>query len=212
MLSALTAALFVTPALAGSGNNLDVGRVFSSAAAMPAADFGAELALGSVAVHRPDGRVRQGAYGYAGVQTGTVQGPFVGNNIYNTSGAGQTATMKNYGPLAEVESAYSTFDISIQNDGTRADRFKVKATGTGTTGWTVTYLHGATNITSAVVAGAYQSPSLAPGATYLIRARITIITGDNMTRLVTIRSVADPTKIDAVKFGYKKIPVSGVGA
>jgi hypothetical protein len=170
------------------------------------------LAPGSAVVRKPDGRVRQGAYGYAGVQTYAAQGPFVGNNIYNTSGAGQTATVKNYGPLAEVEGAYYTFDISIQNDGSRADRFKVKATGTGTTGWTVTYSGGATNITAAVVAGAYQTPSLAPGAAYLIRAKITIITGDNMTRLVTIRSVADPTKIDAVKFGYKKIPVSGVGA
>jgi hypothetical protein len=212
LLSTLMAALMVTPAFAVSGGNLHRGRVFSNAASMPRADRITQLAPGSAGVHRPDGRVRQGSYGYAGVQTYAAQGPFVGNNIYNTSGAGQTATVKNYGPLAEVEGAYYTFDISIQNDGNRADRFKVKATGTGTRSWTVTYTHGATNITSAAVAGTYQTPSLAPGATYLIRARITINTGGNVARLVTIRSVVDPTKIDAVKFGYKEIPVSGVGA
>ncbi len=68
----------------------------------------------------------------------------------------------------------------------------------------MTYSRGTTNITSAVVAGTYRTASLAPGATYLIRARITIKgSGIGVTRLVTIRSVADTTKIDAVKFAYK---------
>ena len=100
----------------------------------------------------------------------------------------------------EVIGAYYTFDISIQNDGSRAERFKVRATGTASGTWTVTYSQGAANITAAIVAGTFQTPALAPGATTLIHARITIKNGGNMSRLVTIRSVADPTKVDAVRF------------
>jgi len=157
-------------------------------------------AQASVAVVRkPDGRIRLGTHGYPGTTT-SYHAKFVGNNIYNTTGARQKATVENFN---ELEGAFKTFDISIQNDGTRADRFKVKATGAATGGWTVAYFHGSTNITSAVVAGTFRTASLAPGATYPIRAKITKGSG-NMTRLVTIRSVADPTKIDAVKFRYKE--------
>jgi hypothetical protein len=196
LLSALTAALFVTPALAGSGNNLDVGRVFSSAAAMPAADFGAELALGSVGVRRPDGRIRLGT------------GPFIGNNVYNATGVNQTSTTLMLIPTT-VSYERFTFGISIQNDGSTADRFTVKATGTAATFYTVAYFRGTTNITSAVVAGRYQTSSLAPGATYLITARVTGNTqataNTGVARLVTIRSLADPTKKDAVKFSVKTL-------
>ena len=120
-------------------------------------------AQASVAVVRqPDGRIRLGTHGYPGTTT-SYHATFVGNNIYNTTGARQKATVENFN---EVEGAFKTFDISIQNDGTRADRFKVKATGAATGGWTVTYFHGTTNITSAVVAGTFRTASLAPGATY----------------------------------------------
>ncbi len=157
-------------------------------------------AQASVAIRMPDGRIRLGTHGYPG-KTTSYHATFVGNNIYNTTGAHQKATVEGF---SELEGAFKTFDISIQNDGTRADRFNVKATGAATGGWTLTYFHGTTNITSAVVAGTFRTSSLAPGATYLIRARITKGSG-NMTRLVTIRSVADVTKVDAVRFAYKEI-------
>jgi alpha-tubulin suppressor-like RCC1 family protein len=156
-----------------------------------------QASTGSKAI-RPDGRIRLGTHGYPG-KTTSFHATYVGNNVYNTTAVGQRATVENFN---ELEGAFYTFDISIQNDGTRADRFKVKATGAGTAGWTVTYSHGSTNVTSAVVAGTYQTPSLAPGAAYVITARITNA-GGNFARLVTIRSAADPAKIDAVRFGYK---------
>ena len=68
------------------------------------------------------------------------------------------------------------------------------------------YFHGTTNITAAVVAGTYRTGSLAPGATYLITAKLPA--GGSVTRLVTITSVADPTKKDAVKFGLKLVACS----
>jgi hypothetical protein len=157
-------------------------------------------AQAGVAIRKPDGRIRLGTHGYPGTTT-SYHATFVGNNVYNTTGARQKVTVENSN---ELEGAFKTFDISIQNDGNRADRFKVKATGAATGGWTVTYFHGTTNITSAIVAGTFRTASLAPGATYPIRARITKGSG-NMTRLVTIKSVADATKIDAVAFAYKQI-------
>jgi hypothetical protein len=149
---------------------------------------------------KPDGRIRLGTHGYPG-KTTSYHATFVGDNIYNTTGAQQTAVVESFNLL---EGAFFTFDISIQNDRTRADRIKVKATGAATGGWKVAYFRGTTNITAAVVAGTYRTASLAPGATYLIVAQITKGSG-NMTRLVTIRSVADATKVDAVKFAYKEI-------
>jgi hypothetical protein len=156
--------------------------------------------VASVAVRKPDGRIRWGAHGYPGRDRATNL-PFVGNNVYNTTGIAQTAIVKNFN---ELEGSYYSFDISIQNDGNRPDTFKVKATGTGTAGWTIRYYRGTTNITTAVVAGTFSTSSLVPGATYLIRARMTVKAGGNVTRLVTIRSVANPTKIDTVKFNYKE--------
>lgn len=151
--------------------------------------------------HKPDGRIKLAVHGYPGKAT-PYQLPFVGNNVYNTTGAGQQATVES---MNELEGAYRIFDISIQNDGTKADTFRVKATGTATTAWTVKYYRGTTNITSAVVAGTYRTPSIAPTKTYLITARVTVNTGGSIARRLTIRSVSDSTKIDAVKFVIKEI-------
>ena len=173
LLGALTAGLIVTPALAAPG-------------------------------YQPDGRIQQGPFGVAGDQALYNPGPWLGYHIYNATGAHQTAVVTQTGG-ADAVGIYYTFGISIQNDGSATDRFKVKATG-APSAWVVTYSRGTTNITSAVVAGTYQTPSLAPGATYLISARITLPQSSNLSfsvaRLVTIRSVANSTKIDAVKFGF----------
>lgn len=141
-------------------------------------------------VRKPDGRIRLGI------------GAYVGNNIYNTTGAGQGRT----GSAARGHTV--TFGMSIQNDGNTPDRIKVKATGTAAGGYTVKYFQGTTDITSAVVAGTYRTPSLAPGATYLITAKVTVkptaAAGSQVTRLVTLRSVGNPVRKDAVKFVGKR--------
>jgi hypothetical protein len=193
LLGAVMAALLVTPALAAARGN---------GPGVPETDRVAARVLASVVAHQPDGRIRLGPYGYPGSQT-SYHGPWLGAGIVNATGAGQTAIWANAGS-AMLAGTFYTFDISIRNAGSGADRFRVKATGATTKTWTITYSRGGSNITSAVVAGTYRTPSLAPGATYLISARITINQGGSLAaRLVTIRSVADPTKIDAVKFGFK---------
>ena len=157
-------------ALALSGSDLYVGGVFTNAAGIATADYIAKWHPGSAVVRKPDGRIRLGT------------GAFVGNNVYNTTGAGQSRT----GSAARGKTI--AFGISIQNDGTSADRFKVKATGAAASAYTVKYFHGTTNITAAVVAGTYKTPTLAPAATYLITAKVTVkstaAAGSKVSRLV----------------------------
>ena len=128
--------------------------------------------------------------------------PWRSNNVYNTNGAGQ----KRSGSAAPGHSL--TFGISIQNDGTATDRFTVKATGTTVSGYRVKYFQGTTDITAAVVAGTYETPSLAPGAKYLIIAIVKVksaaAVGSRVTRRVTLTSVGDSAKQDTVKFIVKR--------
>jgi hypothetical protein len=174
-------------ALAVSGSALYVGGDFTSAAGIATADHVAEWALG---VRKPDGRIRLGT------------GAFVGNDIYNTTGVGQ----RRHGSAPRGSGV--TFGISIQNDGNGADRFTVKATGSVSSGYTVRYFRGATDITAEVVGGTYQTWSLAPAATYLITARVTVhsaaAVGSKVMRLVTLTSVGNGAKKDAVKFIGKR--------
>ena len=152
----------------------------------------------AAARYQPDGLIRIATGGVLGYPPYTTfHGPWLGNNIYNSTGAHQSAVYVDSGSTGP---SFLTFDISIQNDGSAADRFTVKATG-ARSAWVVTYARGTTNITSAVVAGTYRTPSLAPGATYLIHAKI-VNQSPSFTRLVTIRSVTSSTKLDAVKFGF----------
>ena len=141
-------------------------------------------------VRRPDGRIRLSS------------GAYVGNNVYNTTGSGQSRTG------AAKRGKTITFGISIQNDGTSADSFKVRATGSATSRYTMKYLHGSTDITARVVAGTFRTSSLAPGAAYAITARVTVkstaAAGSKVTRLVTITSAASTTRKDVVTFIGKR--------
>ena len=143
----------------------------------------------SAVVHRPDGWVR-----YEGLWSGydyyPDPKPWVGNNIYNTTGAYQTAKKRLVG--AYSDGAYVAFAVTIQNDGA-SDRFKLRATGQGSI---VRYFHGTTNITSAVVAGTFRTPLLGRGAKYVISVRVDV---EDAVRLLTATSIADTTKKDAVK-------------
>ena len=184
-LNSVVNALAVSPASA----DLYVGGEFSDAAGIATADY---IALWGppVVVRRPDGRIRLGA------------GVYVGNNVYNTTGTSQSRT----GSALRGDSI--TFGISIQNDGTNDDRFLVKATGAARSAYSVRYFRGTTDITTAVVAGTYKTTTLARGATSLITARVTVkstaTAGSSVTRLVTLISVGDGARKDAVMFIGKR--------
>ncbi len=149
-------------------------------------------AAGAV-VRKPDGRIARSG------------GSLAGNNIYNTTAAGQ-------GRVAAATPGHSvTFRISIQNDGKYADRFTVKASGGPIDGYTVKYARQTVDITSDVVAGSYQTSALVSGAKFLISATVTVgssaTVGSSVTRLVTIASVAAATRKDAVKLTVNRAGV-----
>ena len=139
---------------------------------------------------QPDGRIRQGL------------GKTVGNDIYNTTGANQAAA-----GTADIGETI-TFDITIQGDSGN-DKLKLRATGLATSQYSVQYFRGTTDITTAVVDGRYTTPLLAQGVTFLISAKVKVLKsatiGSSVVRLVTITSVGDPTRKDAVKFAGGRI-------
>jgi hypothetical protein len=145
----------------------------------------------SASVRKPDGLIKVGT------------GAAVGNNVYNTTGAGQSKTG------SATRGHAITFSITVQNDGTgAADTFKLKATGSASGNFTVAYFKGATDITSQVVAGTYTTSPLAPGASLAFTAKVTVkpsaAASSSVSRLLTITSVGDGTKKDAVKFVGKR--------
>lgn len=161
----------------------------------PAAATPADTQVQAAATYQPDGRIRRLC------QDEYCEPVLLGNDIYNTTASGQKAKWTDYGDSGYGDPATVTFRITVQNDGTAADRFRLAASGI-TNGYTVKFFRGTTNITGAVMAGTYRTPSLAPGETYLVKAKATLVDaccGDKTTRLVRITSVADPTKQDAVK-------------
>ena len=182
-------------ALKVNGTDLIVGGYFTSAGsntdAYKLANWDGTEWTAFVSPGRPDGRIRKGT------------GSFIGNDIYNADGTNQTRQ----GAKPRGESI--TFGISIQNDASTADSFTVHATGVSTTMYNVRYFSGTTEITSAVVAGTYQTSSLAPGAKKLITAKVkvksTATVGSSVSRLVTISSDAAPSVVDAVRFIGKRL-------
>ena len=177
-------------ALGLSSNALFAGGSFTNAAAVPEADYIAAYGTGSTTNQKPDGRIKLGS------------GSYVGNNIYNTTGVNQTRSG------SAVAGATITFTISIQNDGTQGGKFKVASTASGNVNYQVKYFRGTTEITSAVVAGTYVTGSVPVGNLFNITAKVKVLpaalVGSTTTRLITITSNANPTKIDAVKLIAKR--------
>lgn len=126
---------------------------------------------------------------------GTYAGSYVGNNVYNTTAAGQTKTM----PIKRGTNQY--FAVLIQNDGFVPASFKLKGTGAAT-GYTVTYVdhYANANITTAVRKGTYSTPSLAPGASLAIRmvVRLSSTAASTGSFAMTVSSNASTPK-DVIK-------------
>ena len=134
---------------------------------------------------RPDGHVRLGA-----------TGAFAGDDVYNTTGAGQTrSTTVGAGGTA-------TFYVRIQNDGNVTEPMTVKGTA-GTTRFKITYFAGTTDVTNQVTAGTYPTGPLPPGANVklkvVIKAKAGTPVGASITASVKVTSTTDTTKKDVVK-------------
>ena len=150
-----------------------------------ASDLDADLGFMTyVTPARPDGLIAKGSH------------KFVGNDTYNTDGTQQTrlATPR-IGDL-------TLFRIAVQNDGIVPDSFRIQAAGSEPY-YSIRYYRHSKEITSRVVAGTFTTPVLAPGDRYVIRVWVKVATlaaAPSASRLVTLTSVNDPTKVDAVQF------------
>jgi hypothetical protein len=140
----------------------------------------------TVARGRPDARIRRGT------------GPLVGNDLYGTTGAGQTRT----GTAARGH--HVTYHASIQNDAPFAERLRVRGQSSSPN-FTVVYRNpaGAT-ITNQVTAGTYTTPNLPTGGahriTITVAVRNTAPVHASVTRTLTATSTAHPTVKDTVRF------------
>ena len=105
---------------------------------------------------RPDGLV------------GTGSGPLVGDDIFDATGIGQTT-----GTEPVVRGGSVTFTWQIQNDGSLPDLMVLSGQGKSS-GFTVKFTSGASDITAAVVAGTY-SRSIAPGTSIVITLKMTVL-------------------------------------
>jgi hypothetical protein len=137
-------------------------------------------------VHRPD----------ALSATGTS---YVGDNVYNTTGSGQTKTVK-----AKVGST-ATFKVQIQNDGNDTDPITLTGPASGN-GYTVSYLDGSTNVTTAVTGGTC-SFALSGGQSHVITVKVKVGKSASASKslLLKVTSGHDPSKVDAVKAVVKKV-------
>jgi len=146
------------------------------------------------------------AYVYTGPELASYQpdnaiaigaGAPVGCDIYNTTAVDQVKK-------AKVSIGRSkTFTTTIKNDGTVSDTFTVLGTRKSSK-FSAKYLDETdTDITAAVVAGTYNTPSLAPGATYTIRLKVTVksnaLVGNRRNFLITSTSTGNANKQDTVK-------------
>ena len=139
-----------------------------------------------VVAARPDGRIRLGA------------GATVGNDIYNTTGAGQTRT----GSAARGQAV--TYYVTAQNDAPVAERLRLQGQPS-TPNFTVVYRDPAgANITTAVTNGTYTTPILATNGTHQVKIVVTVgnaaPSGASTTRTLTAISTTQPTIKDTVRF------------
>ena len=146
----------------------------------------------TVVRRRPDGRVRLGK-----------SGPYLGNNVYNTTGRHQSIS-----GAASVGGSVA-YQVSIQNDAKAfRDRFTVTVSGVFAPGFDVRYLTGAADITTSVDAGTYTTRAVAAGGKTLVTVIVHVghraAIGSESELMVTLTSVSDPEVSDTVRITARR--------
>jgi len=123
---------------------------------------------------------------------------YIGDDIYNTSGTGQTQS------LAVAQERTATHNVLVYNDGNAWESIKVTGTR-GNMKWTVKYIDNTTgaDITAAVTGSGWHTPALDAGSSRRIKIQVTpgrsVLPGSALNVLLTATSTTDGTKRDAVK-------------
>lgn len=126
---------------------------------------------------------------------------FLGNNVYNTTGAGQTRTVR------ARRTQTRSFYVRVHNDGNVSNTFTVKGS-TARSGSTVSYYRGAQNVTASMRSSAGLRVALAPDTFTLVRVQVrahrTARIGSVKPATVSARWTGDGTRTD-VTTGVLKI-------
>ena len=121
---------------------------------------------------------------------------YLGVGIINTTGAGQTRI------TTTTPGKSRTFDLRFVNAGTHSDAIAVHGCKSSS-GFTVQYFKGTTNVTTGVTAGTYKTITLAAGASKFLKLKIAVSSkaspGKLKTCAVSASSNRDPTSQDVVK-------------
>jgi hypothetical protein len=130
---------------------------------------------------------------------GIAVGDYFGDNIYDTDAVAQQ--VGSGGPVT----SRIVFYVSVQNDGLVSDSFTVKRSGLFVDGYRVRYYNAdGIDVTGKINSGSFTTPSLAPGADYVIRVVVKINSKaapcSSVTRLVTVSSVGVSSLKDVVRF------------
>ncbi|HWU21150.1 MAG TPA: hypothetical protein VN088_06480 [Nocardioides sp.] len=131
---------------------------------------------------------------------GAVSGPYRGDNVYSTTGAGETRHV-------QVHRGHQvTLYVRVQNDGLVPATFTLKGTGQRT-GIVARYSIGSTTVTSGVQAGTCTTASIAARGYVVLRVAVVVgKSGATSATLVTTARSQAGTPPDAVR-----ITVSVVG-
>jgi len=127
-----------------------------------------------------------------------AQPTYTGDDLYNTTGAGQTQAQ------SVTAGATATFVFHAQNDGNVEDTFTLTGTA-APAGWTVRYVNAATGaeITAQITGAGYSTGALAPGAYAWLSAQVTpgsgVPAGSTGTVTLTARSTQDSARQDVVQ-------------
>lgn len=128
---------------------------------------------------------------------------YLGDDIYNTTGANQTRT------ATVARGKQQAFFVRAVNDGDASDTFAFEGCGS-TARFPVAYSRGGTNITAEVVDGSYRVADVAPGASATIRVDIGVAlaasAGDTRTCAVTTSSMKRPALTDVAQARVEATP------
>lgn len=132
----------------------------------------------------------------------STQPTYVGDGVYNLTGAGQArATNVRRGQTGQ-------FVVRVRNEASVTDSIRIKGPG-NSPGFTVRYSNGPTNVTAQVVAGTFTYNGMAPTAARSLTVKVTVTPNAplNTTRNVLVRatSVGDTAEKDAVKASVKAV-------
>ena len=125
-------------------------------------------------------------------------GPFVGDGVY-----GATSTPAQTQSANVARGGSEIYFVSIGNDAGGPAVFSLDGTARDAAGYKVNYLVGRTDVTAAVNAGTYRLPSLAQGATIVVKIKITATStaprGSTAKVDLEVSSTGGPPTVDLVR-------------